>query len=152
EEEQSGTALEDSKQVQAALPLELTWTAPPGCATADEIRRELGRIARARPGRTLPRVSADGRIERSGEAFRLTLHTVQSGVHGERSLVAKECRSLEREVTLVLALSFGEGVELVDDGDSTRSADPAANAEVPNNPASTSSPGTGASSTANATP
>jgi hypothetical protein len=116
-DEQSGAAREDPRRAQAAdaLPLELTWSAPPGCATADDVRHELGRIARARPGRTLPRVSADGRIERSGEAYRLTLHTVQNGVHGERSLVAKECRSLEREVTLVLALSFGEGVELVDD-------------------------------------
>jgi hypothetical protein len=36
-------------------------------------------------------------------------------VAGERTLVASDCRALEREVTLVLALAFGEGVELVSD-------------------------------------
>ncbi len=162
-EEQSGTLREDYKQ----LPLDLTWSAPPGCATADEIRHELGRIARARPGRTLPRVSADGRIERSGDAYRLTLHTVQNGVRGERSLVAKECRSLEREVTLVLALSFGEGVELVDDdsapgartGDdgatnaaSEKGAAPANPTEGTNNPASPDASGTGTSTTPETNP
>jgi hypothetical protein len=96
------------------LPLDLTWSAPPGCAAADDIRRELGRIARVRPGRTVARVAARGRIDHAGSSYRLSLHTEQSGVAGERTLVAKECRSLEREVTLVLALAFGEGVELVE--------------------------------------
>jgi hypothetical protein len=95
------------------LPLDLTWSAPPGCATTESIQRELGRIARVRPGRTVAQLTARGSIARTGASYRLTLHTEQNGVAGERSLVAKECRSLEREVTLVLALAFGEGVELV---------------------------------------
>jgi hypothetical protein len=124
-----------------ALPLELTWNAPTGCATADDIRREVARIAHARPGRSLPRVSAEGRIERWGEGYRLTLHTFQNGVRGERSLLAKECRSLEREVTLVLALSFGEGVEIVDDA-SADGAAPAQRTGAANAAAPTGSPGT----------
>jgi hypothetical protein len=96
------------------LPLELTWSAPPDCADADALRAELGRIARVRPGRTVARLSATGRIVHAGTEYRLSLHTSQEGVEGERTLVATECRSLEREVTLVLALAFGEGVELVD--------------------------------------
>jgi hypothetical protein len=96
------------------LPLDLTWTAPEGCATADQIRAELGRIARVRPGRTVARVSAQGRIDKTGDSLRLTLRTEQGGTAGERTLLAKECRSLEREVTLVLAVAFGEGVEIVD--------------------------------------
>jgi len=98
---------------ESELPLELTWSAPDGCASADDIQRELARIARVRPGRTVARVTARGSIERAGGSYRLELHTKQNGVAGERSLVAKECRSLGREVTLVLALAFGEGVELV---------------------------------------
>jgi hypothetical protein len=102
-----------SSRAQEALPLDLTWTAPAGCATADEIRVELGRIARVRPGRSIARVAAQGRIEKHGATYSLTLRTERNGQTGERSLVASECRSLEREVTLVLAVAFGEGVEIV---------------------------------------
>jgi hypothetical protein len=98
---------------EAALPLDLSWRAPAACASADEIRAELGRIARVRPGRSIERIVAYGRIDKIGQAYRLTLRTERHGRRtGERSLVAQECRSLEREVTLVLALAFGQGVEI----------------------------------------
>jgi hypothetical protein len=100
-------------RAEGALPLELEWDAPPGCASAGEIRSELDRIARVRPGRTVSRLAARGRIEKVGSSYRLTLHTEQNGVAGERTLDASECRTLEREVTFVLAVAFGEGVELV---------------------------------------
>jgi hypothetical protein len=96
------------------LPLDLTWEAPPECASGEEVRAELGRIARVRPGRTVPRLVATGRIVVTGGTYRLTLSTEQEGVKGERSLSSTECRSLEREVTLVLAVAFGEGVEIVE--------------------------------------
>jgi hypothetical protein len=98
---------------EVALPLDLTWSAPAACASAEEIRAELGRIARVRPGRTIARIAAYGRIDKLGQSYRLTLRTQRHGRQtGERSLVAQECRSLEREVTLVLALAFGQGVEI----------------------------------------
>jgi hypothetical protein len=97
------------------LPLDLEWSAPEGCASAEQIRAELGRIARVRPGRSISRLSARGRIDKAGDAYRLTLRTERNGQTGERSLSAKECRSLEREVTLVLAVAFGEGVEIVEE-------------------------------------
>lgn len=100
-----------------ALPLELEWEAPPGCASAGEIRTELDRIARVRPGRTVAHLTARGRIEKTGSSYRLNLRTEQNGETGERTLVASDCRTLEREVTLVLAVAFGEGVELVNEGD-----------------------------------
>jgi hypothetical protein len=105
------------------LPLDLTWNAPAECASAEDIKRELGRIARLRQGRTIARLSAHGRIDRVGTSYRLSLHTDQNGVAGERSLVAKECRSLAREVTLVLAVAFGEGVEIVNEPSQPTTAD-----------------------------
>jgi hypothetical protein len=100
---------------EAALPLDLTWSAPAACASAQEIRAELARIARVRPGRTIARIVAYGRIDKLGQAYRLTLRTERGGRQtGQRSLVAQECRSLEREVTLVLALAFGQGVEITE--------------------------------------
>jgi hypothetical protein len=122
----------------AGLPLDLTWSAPDGCATADEIRTELGRIARVRPGRTVPRLLARGRIDRAGDSLRLTLRTEQNGHAGERTLVAKECRSLEREVTLVLAVAFGEGVEIVESSEPA----PATEAPLAENAGTETKPGT----------
>jgi hypothetical protein len=100
-------------RAEDALPLELEWEAPQECATAEKIRSELARIAHVRPGRTVAPLIARGRIEKSGGSYRLSLRTEQEGVPGERTLVASDCRALEREVTLVLAVAFGEGVELV---------------------------------------
>jgi hypothetical protein len=100
---------------EVGLPLDLDWSAPQECASGEQIRAELGRVARVRPGRSVPRLSARGRIEKVGDSYRLTLRTERSGESGERSLAAKDCRSLEREVTLVLAVAFGEGVELVEE-------------------------------------
>ena len=100
---------------EAALPLDLDWSAPEECASGDQIRAELGKVARVRPGRSVSRLSARGRIEKVGDSYRLTLRTERSGETGERTLAAKDCRSLEREVTLVLAVAFGEGVELVEE-------------------------------------
>jgi hypothetical protein len=97
-----------------SLPLDLDWRAPPECADGEQVRAELARIAHVRPGRIVPRLSARGRIEKSGANYRLSLRTERSGDAGERTLVATECRSLEREVTLVLAVAFGEGVEIVE--------------------------------------
>jgi hypothetical protein len=65
------------------------------------------------------RLAARGRIEKQGELYRLHLRTERNGEKGERALSAPECRALEREVTLVLALAFGEGVEIVEPGPPT---------------------------------
>jgi hypothetical protein len=117
-----GTLAREAYAEGDALPLDLDWGAPPGCASAEEIRSELDRIARVRPGRTVGRLTAHGRIEKVGNSYRLSLHTERNGVTGERTLVASECRTLEREVTLVLALAFGEGVELVSEKESESSS------------------------------
>lgn len=118
-----------SRAEETGLPLDLDWNAPAGCASAEQIRAELGRIARVRPGRTVTRLSAHGRIDKAGDSYRLTLRTERNGQTGERALTAKECRSLEREVTLVLAVAFGEGVELVEESTSEGATTGAATGE-----------------------
>jgi hypothetical protein len=99
----------------AELPLELDWRAPDDCYSAEMVRSELNRIAHPRAGRVPEKLSARGRIEQRGDSFHLTLVTERKGVTGERTLSASDCHALGREVTLVLALAFGEGVEFVPD-------------------------------------
>lgn len=95
-----------------SLPLQLLWTAPPGCPSASDVRRELTRIARVRTGSSLRPLAADGRIERTREGYRLVLQTEHEGREGLRTLEARDCETLVRSATLVLALAFGAAVEL----------------------------------------
>jgi hypothetical protein len=106
------------------LPLTLSWQAPKGCANKAELLAELSRIARARPGRQIPALIALGRIVRAAGGYRLTLRTERDRLVGERTLSAPDCRSLAREATLVLALAFGAGVELVEPTQASSSATP----------------------------
>jgi hypothetical protein len=105
------------------LPLRLDWQAPPECDRAEAIQAELARIAHVRPGRIPATLVARVRIEKRGERYRLSLETERDGAHGERTLSSTECSALGREVTLVLALAFGEGVEI--------SSEPVSNTERP---------------------
>lgn len=109
----------------AELPLDLDWRAPDECYSTEMVRAELNRIAHPRPGRVPEKLSARGRIEQRGEVYHLTLVTERNGATGERSLSSSDCRALGREVTLVLALAFGEGVELVPDDEAATAPAPA---------------------------
>jgi hypothetical protein len=100
---------------QDALPLELQWRAPAECPSAADVRAELARIARARPGSVLTPLSADVEVQRRSSAYALTLQTVHAGEHGERQLEATDCKTLLRTLTLILALSYGAGVEMADE-------------------------------------
>ncbi|HMJ11754.1 MAG TPA: hypothetical protein VK524_10100 [Polyangiaceae bacterium] len=122
----------NARAEDGALPLDLTWQAPKECASSADIRAELARIARVRPGLSVTPLEARGRIERTASGYRLSLRTNRNGEIGERQLSASECRSLARHVTLVLAVAFGEGVEILDeteaseaDADAPRPAPPA---------------------------
>jgi len=113
------------------LPVALEWQAPPECYSADTIRAELARITRVRPGRTPAKLNVRGRIELEAGEYRLSLTVERNGDVLERHLASGECRALGREVTLVVALAFGEGVELVEDesgtepkGDPTQAQNP----------------------------
>jgi len=109
-----GLVLAAHARAQDALPLQLTWQAPAECGTAEDVRAELQRIARARPGYALPALTARARVERGGAGYAATLVTEHEGELGERQLDAADCPTLVKSVTLVLALAFGRGVEVAD--------------------------------------
>src|SRR6202008_3442743 len=81
---------------EATLPLELEWQAPPGCAQAADVRAELERIARVRPGFELTRLRARGEVARSGAGYAARLYTERDGSEGERRLQASDCTTLVR--------------------------------------------------------
>jgi hypothetical protein len=98
------------------LPVKLAWEAPPECPSQGHVLAELERIARVKPGRVLTGISAQAKIERTNDGrYRLRLRTEREDRQGTTELDASTCLSLERGVTLVLALALGDGVEMVDD-------------------------------------
>lgn len=116
------------------LPLDLTWDAPPECPSAAEVMTELERITRVKPGREVTAVRAEAKIERTADGrYRLRLLTQRESQTGETDLDASSCSVLKRGVTLVLALTLGDGVDVVDDaGGATE--DPAEPPVAPNKP------------------
>jgi hypothetical protein len=97
----------------ASLPIDLTWQAPADCPTQADVTRELERIARARPGLAPARLIAEVTIRRVKDELRLELITERDGRRGSRRLRGADCAALVRGLTLVLALAFGPGVELM---------------------------------------
>ncbi len=98
------------------LPLDLTWDAPPECPSYSDVVTELERITRVKPGREITSVRAKAKIERTEDGrYQLTLLTEREGQTGETDLDAASCPVLKRGVTLVLALTLGDGVDVVDE-------------------------------------
>lgn len=97
------------------LPLDLAWEAPPECPTGDAVRAQLARVVRVRSGRTPPHLVAVARVEQQAGRWILHLRTQRDGMAGARQLEAGSCAALVGAATLVLALAFGEGVELADE-------------------------------------
>jgi hypothetical protein len=100
------------------LPLSLTWSAPSGCPSADDVRREVARQAHVVPGRAPPELVAEARVEPIGERWRVELRTTRAGVAGSQTLEDDSCELLARATALVLALS------LYDAGDAVAPAGP----------------------------
>jgi hypothetical protein len=94
---------------RADAPLDLTWVAPTGCPTADDVRKEFARLVHVPADRPPPAFSADARIEPRGGRYALRLHTVRDGQTGEREIEAESCASLAHAAALVLVLAYGEG-------------------------------------------
>jgi hypothetical protein len=98
------------------LPLDLIWDAPTECPSYAEVVTELERITRVKPGREITPVRAQATIERTPDGrYRLRLLTEREGQTGETDLDATSCPVLKRGVTLVLALTLGDGVDVVDE-------------------------------------
>jgi hypothetical protein len=102
----------DARAEGQEIDLRLELQSPPECPSAETIRAEVSRITRVREGRVPPRLVARGKIDKDGERYRLRLRTEVGGRAGERALSAGDCKTLGREITLLLALAFGEGVEV----------------------------------------
>ncbi|HEX6240178.1 MAG TPA: hypothetical protein VFZ61_04775, partial [Polyangiales bacterium] len=96
----------------ATLPLELRWQAPAECPASDAVEAELGRLARVRAGFALELLSAEVTVTRAVGSYQAHMRTLHAGQTGVRTLDARDCTTLVRTVALVLALTFGEGVEL----------------------------------------
>ncbi len=91
------------------LPLDFTWTAPDTCPTQAEVVEQLTRAVDA-GGKELPPLTARAIVQQEGNAWRLELTTEMDGRRGARQLEADSCEGLARAVTLVLALTLGEGM------------------------------------------
>jgi hypothetical protein len=98
------------------LPLDLEWHAPEECPSVDEVRVELERIAHVNAEREPTPLVARARIQRVQNGYFLELFTLKDGQVGKKKLFAKSCASLKEAATLVLALAFGDGVEVTDEG------------------------------------
>jgi hypothetical protein len=109
-----GLVLASHARAQAPLPLSLDWQAPAECPREGDVRAELARITRVRPGHTLTPLVASAVVERVGQGYATRLRTERAGNRGARKLEAGDCGTLVRTVTLVLALAFGSGVELTE--------------------------------------
>ena len=118
-------------RAQSGLPLELSWDAPAECPSADDVHTELARIAHARPGHVLEPLRAEARVRRDHRRYLLDVHTEHQGRAGERRVDAKDCKTLVRTLTLILALTFGAGVELAEESAETPQAPPAEAAPAP---------------------
>jgi hypothetical protein len=98
------------------LPVDLTWDAPAECPSYADVMTELERITRVKPDRVVTRITAQAQIERSSDGrYVLRLLTQREDQKGETDLEATTCAVLKRGVTLVLALTLGDGVELIDE-------------------------------------
>jgi hypothetical protein len=108
-------------------PVSLTWHAPVGCPTQQDV---IAQLERSEPA--LPALTIDARIARARDDFVLSLNVVQSGQRFERKLHGAACALLaESAVWLVrLAASQFNAARGADDlsGPSTSST---ANAEAP---------------------
>lgn len=131
-------------QPAAPLPLELAWSAPDECASAEEVRAELERIAPAPSGEALKPLAANVVITQESGRYHAQLHTEQEGRTGERALQAEDCKTLVRSITLVLALAFGRGTQVEDASDGTTESGTGGatqgSTNVPQPPAATESP------------
>lgn len=100
-----------------SLPLDLSWQAPDECPSAASIARDLTRTTRPRLGRELAPLRASVVITHVASSYRLALETQREGKVNRAQLDGTSCPSLGRAVTLMLALAYGDGVEVIANGE-----------------------------------
>lgn len=118
------TATCSSRSAGAAepLPLRLEWTAPDECPSGEQVTRELSRITRVRPGRSLVPLEARGVVVQQLGGYRLTLDLLQGDRSKQAHFDSKTCPPLQKAATLVLVLAFGDGALLTNGPDESSAA------------------------------
>jgi hypothetical protein len=93
-----------------AVPVELTWDAPPECPSRAAV---LGRVRElvGTAGEGAPPVRAEGEIKKVGGAFELRLLTEQEGQRGERRVRSASCEDLRGVTAVALTLLLTAGRE-----------------------------------------
>ncbi len=117
------------------LPLQLDWSAPLECPTGQQVEQELSRTTRPRPGRVLVPLEARASITRNAESYHLALQLTRNGELSEAHFDSKLCAPLRKAATLVLALAYGDGIEIKDDSGDADATDQAGGAKIPPPPA-----------------
>ena len=122
--------------------LKLTWRAPAGCPSADDVRGAALKSVppSARDAKQGP-LEADALVERSSaSAWTVKLTTKRAGSTGERQLVGSSCRAIADATVVVLSLALvapGEAPEPVNvtaTGSATGSATESAKRPSPSSP------------------
>jgi hypothetical protein len=117
------------------LPLHLDWSAPLECPTVQQVEQELSRITRPRPGRVLVPLEARASITRAGESYHLALQLTRNGELSEAHFDSRACAPLRKAATLVLALAYGDGIEIKEDSGDASAEDTAGSKHPPLQPA-----------------
>lgn len=105
----AGAAEPPGPSLPAAIAV--TWTAPEGCPSEDEIKAEVRRMAgTAAPAAEATEVHAT--VSRDpGNTWQLTLTTKVGSREGERKLSASDCAELGRAAALVIALMINPAAD-----------------------------------------
>ena len=93
----------------AAQPIELEWSAPPGCPERAVVLAELERLVSTSTAQPSLPTRSCGVIDREGEVFRLRLEIDSGGESGRRELRDASCLRLAQVAALSLALALESG-------------------------------------------
>jgi hypothetical protein len=116
---------------QEATGLDLSWEAPLGCPSGDVVRKRVRTLVGPALDST-SRVRAEGRIERSGPRYRLTLRMGERGEY-ERVIESASCSDLAGAAAVALALlvrgelepeSTTDNVNTTSDANASASSEP----------------------------
>lgn len=115
----------------------MRWQAPEECPSGGEIAADV--LGLVLPKREFAdQLIAEARIERHADGrYHLTLHTMQAGVDGERSIDGQTCRAVSDAAIVTLALSLDPNLELPKDFGVNRPSPPQSPATKPVERAST---------------
>ena len=123
-------ALLPRSAVAQALPIDLTWQAPPECPSKEAVLSRAGSLLGGKATK-VDRVRAEGIIEKSDDRYELTLLIDEGGRGGERKVWARQCDELSGAAAIALVLLLTSGHDGAGPGGdvTTSGSDPAQAAE-----------------------